>query len=160
LRTSLGGLTSRRPFTLLGIVLALLVIAAFVLVAINASNGSVGQTLNVVVATSNLSPRIPIDGGSLEIKPIPVPQGYPSVFFTKIDDVKGMIPLVSIVGGQAITANMVAKPNQQLGSTSEFPPASSRESRATSSPTITSPSSPPSPPEPRWRARRSSPTFT
>ena len=97
-------------------------IAAFVLVAINASNGSVGQTLNVVVATSNLSPRIPIDGGSLEIKPIPVPQGYPSVFFTKIDDVKGMIPLVSIVGGQAITANMVAKPNQQLGSTSEFLP--------------------------------------
>jgi hypothetical protein len=66
LRTTLGGLTFRRPFTLLGIVLALLVIAAFVLVAINASNGSVGQTQNVVVASSDLSPRIPIDAGSLD----------------------------------------------------------------------------------------------
>lgn len=120
MRTSLGGLTSRRPFTLLGIVLALLVIAAFVLVAINASNGSVGQTQNVVVASSDLSPRIPINAGSLEIKAIPVAPGYPSVFFTKIDDVKGMIPLVSIVSGQAITSNMVAKSNQALGSTSEF----------------------------------------
>jgi Flp pilus assembly protein CpaB len=122
LRTTLGGLTSRRPFTLLGIVLALLVIAAFVLVAINASNGSVGQTQNVVVASSDLSPRIPINSGSLEIKPIPVAPGYPAVFFTKISDVAGMIPLVSIVSGQAITSNMVAKPNQALGSTSEFLP--------------------------------------
>jgi Flp pilus assembly protein CpaB len=120
LRTTLGGLTSRRPFTLLGIVLALLVIAAFVLVAINASTGNSGQTQNVVVATSNLSPRIPIDAGSLQIKPIPVAPGYPAVFFSKIDDVTGMIPLVTIVSGQAITSNMVAKPNQALGSTSEF----------------------------------------
>src|SRR5690242_124180 len=33
-----SGLTSRRPFTLLGLVLALLVIVAFVLVALNAQN--------------------------------------------------------------------------------------------------------------------------
>jgi Flp pilus assembly protein CpaB len=122
LRTSLGGLTSRRPFTLLGIILALLVIAAFVLVAINANTGSAGQTQNVVVATTDLSPRIPINVGSLEIKAIPVASGYPPVFFTKIDDVKGMIPLVAIVSGQAITSNMVAKPNQPLGSTSEYLP--------------------------------------
>jgi Flp pilus assembly protein CpaB len=122
LRTTLGGLTSRRPFTILGIVLALLVIAAFVLVAINASTGGTGQTQNVVVATKDLSPRIPIDSGSLEIKAIPVAQGYPPVFFTKLGDVTGMIPLVSIVSGQAITANMVAKPGQQLGSQSEFLP--------------------------------------
>jgi Flp pilus assembly protein CpaB len=122
LRTSLGGLTSRRPFTLLGIILALLVIAAFVLVAVNASNGSSGQTQNVVVASSDLSPRIPINSGSLVVKSIPVAPGYPSVFFTKISDVAGMIPLVGIVSGQAITSNMVAKPNQALGSTSEFLP--------------------------------------
>jgi Flp pilus assembly protein CpaB len=96
------------------------VIAAFVLVAINASTGNAGQTQNVVVATSNLSPRIPIDAGSLQIKAIPIAAGYPPVFFTKIDDVKGMIPLVTIVAGQAVTSNMVAKPNQALGSTSEF----------------------------------------
>ncbi len=97
-------------------------IAAFVLVAINASTGGTGQTQNVVVASKDLSPRVPIDAASLEIKAIPVAAGYPPVFFTKLDDVKGMIPLVSIVSGQAITANMVAKPNQQLGSQSEFLP--------------------------------------
>lgn len=116
------GLTSRRPFTLLGIVLALLVIAAFVLVALNASTASVGQTENLVVATKDLQPRIPIDAGSLAIKAIPVSADYPKVFFTKIDDVKGMIPLVTIVSGQAISSNLVAKPNQSLGSQSEYLP--------------------------------------
>jgi pilus assembly protein CpaB len=116
------GLTSRRPFTLLGIVLALLVIAAFVLVALNASTGSVGQTQNLVVATKDLPPRIPIDAGSLAIKPIPVSADYPKVFFTKIDEVKGMIPLVTIVNGQAISSNLVAKPNQPLGAQSEYLP--------------------------------------
>jgi Flp pilus assembly protein CpaB len=121
LRTTLTGLTSRRPFTLLGIVLALVVIAAFVLVAINASTGSIGPTQNVVVATKDLPPRLPIDAGSLEIKNIPT-AGLPSLLFTKIADVAGMIPLVTIVNGQAITSNLVAKPNQPLGSQSEFLP--------------------------------------
>lgn len=74
----------------------------------------------MVVASSDLSPRIPINAGSLEIKAIPVAPDYPSVFFTKISDVAGMIPLVNIISGQAITSNMVAKSNQALGSTQEF----------------------------------------
>jgi Flp pilus assembly protein CpaB len=120
-RTTLSGLTSRRPFTFLGIILALLVIAAFVLVALNASTGSIGPTENVIVATKDLPPRIPIDAGSLAVKNIPV-DSYPKLFFTSIDDVKGMVPLVTIVNGQAITSNLVAKPNQSLGSQSEFLP--------------------------------------
>jgi Flp pilus assembly protein CpaB len=121
-RTTLTGLTSRRPFTILGIVLALLVIAAFVLVALNASTANIGPTQNVVVATKDLPPRLPIDAGSLTIKSIPT-AGYPKeLLFTKIDDVKGMIPLVTIATGQAITSNLVAKPNQPLGSQSEYLP--------------------------------------
>ena len=116
------GLTSRRPFTLLGIVLALLVIAAFVLVAINASTGSTGPTANVVVAAKDLVPRIPIDAGSLEIKNIQT-AGYPTnLLFTKISDVVGTVPLVSIPTGEAITANLVAKPGQSLGAQSEYLP--------------------------------------
>jgi len=107
---------------LLGILLALLVIAAFVLVAINASSGSTGPKANVVVATRDLAPRIPIDAGSLEIKNIEI-SGYPAnLLFTKIDDVKGTIPLVTIPTGQAVTANDVAKPSQALGSQSEYLP--------------------------------------
>jgi len=47
----------------LGIVLALLVIAAFVLVALNASTGSNVPMQSVVVATKDLQPRLPIDAG-------------------------------------------------------------------------------------------------
>ena len=114
-------ITSRRPFTILGIVLALLVIAAFVLVAINASTGSIGPSQNVVVATQDLAPRIPIPAGSLEIKSLPS-GSLPSTVFTKISDAQGMIPLVTIVKGEAVSSNLVAKPGQALGAQSEFLP--------------------------------------
>jgi pilus assembly protein CpaB len=117
----LRSITSRRPFTILGIVLALLVIAAFVLVAINASTGSIGPTSNVVVATQDLPPRIPIAAGALEVKSLPT-AGLPSTVFSKISDALGMIPLVTIVKGQAISSNLVAKPGQSFGVQSEFLP--------------------------------------
>jgi Flp pilus assembly protein CpaB len=122
-RSNLTKLSSRRPFTIIGIVLALLVIAAFVLVAFNAGTGSVGQQMNVVVASSDLLPRIPIDAAALELKNVPV-AGTPSqaLYFHKISDVKGMIPLVTIVSGQAITSNLIAKPGSTLGAQSEFLP--------------------------------------
>jgi len=115
-------LTSRRPFTLLGIVLALLVIGAFVLVALNAGTTSNVPYQSVVVANADLKPRLPIDAASLAIKRIPVPANYPSVFFTKITDVQGMIPLVTILSGEAITSNVVVQASQALGSQSEYLP--------------------------------------
>lgn len=119
-RSNLGGLTSRRPFTILGIALALLVIVAFVLVAINASGGQITPKENVVVATKSLSPRVPIDPADLELTSIPI-GGYPSdLLFHKISDVGGMVPLVSIEEGQAITANMISKPGTVLGTQSEY----------------------------------------
>jgi Flp pilus assembly protein CpaB len=118
----LAGLTFRRPFTILGILLALLVIAAFVLVALNAQNATSSPPMSVVVATRDLQPRLPIDPASLEMRSIPVPGTYPKVFFTRIQDVQGMIPLVTIQSGQAVTANDVAKPSQALGSQSEYLP--------------------------------------
>jgi Flp pilus assembly protein CpaB len=121
-RPLLAGLTFRRPFTILGILLALLVIAAFVLVALNAQNATSSPPISVVVATRDLQPRLPIDPASLELRSIPVPGTYPKVFFTRIQDVQGMIPLVTIQSGQAVTANDVAKPSQALGSQSEYLP--------------------------------------
>ncbi len=113
-------LTSRRPFTLLGIVLALLVIGAFVLVALNAGTASNVPYQSVVVANADLKPRLPIDAASLAIKRIPVPANYPSVFFTKITDVQGMIPLVTILSGQAITSNVVVQASQETASLTIF----------------------------------------
>lgn len=75
----------------------------------------------MVVATQDLTPRIPIPAGSLEIKSLPT-GGLPSTVFTKISDATGMIPLVTIVKGQAVSSNLVAKPGQTLGAQSEFLP--------------------------------------
>jgi len=101
-------------------VLALVVIGAFVLVALNASQAGTSPQQTVVVATKDLLPRIPISADALATKLIPVPATYPRIFFTRIQDVQGMVPLVTINKDQAVVANDVAKPNQALGSQSEY----------------------------------------
>ena len=107
---------------MLGILLALLVIAAFVLVALNAGNASNSPTLSVVVATKDLQPRLPITADSLALQTISVPATYPKVYFSRIQDVQGTVPLVAITSGQAVTVNVVAKPSQALGAQSEYLP--------------------------------------
>jgi Flp pilus assembly protein CpaB len=78
--------------------------------------------MTVVVTTKDLPPRTAIDAGSIQLQTIPVPASYPKVYFTKAEDVVGMIPLVTIPTGVAVTANEVAKPNQALGAQSEYLP--------------------------------------
>ena len=113
-------ITSRRPFTFLGFFLALLVIVAFVLVALNASAANNSPQVTVVIASRDLQPRVPITAGDLTTQPISVPAAYPKIYFTNAAEVRGMIPLVAITTGQAITANEVAKPNAALGPKSEY----------------------------------------
>ncbi len=76
----------------------------------------------MVVASTDLPPRIPIDAGSVTIKNIPTDAVPPLLFFTRIQDVAGTVPLVTIASGQVITSNLVAKLSQALGSQSEFLP--------------------------------------
>jgi len=118
----MSGLRFTRPFTILGIVLAMVVITAFVLVALNAQNSAASPSLSVVVANRDLQPRVAIDPAALDIKSIPVPGTYPKVYFTRLQDVQGLVPLVAIPTGQAITSNEVAKPSAALGSQSEYLP--------------------------------------
>jgi Flp pilus assembly protein CpaB len=103
-------------------VLALLVIAAFVLVAINASAGQGTAQQSVVVATRDLQPRIPIDASALQLKSIPVAGIPASLIFHSTDDVKGMVPLVTILSGEPITSNIVARADSALGSQSAYLP--------------------------------------
>jgi Flp pilus assembly protein CpaB len=118
----MSGLTFRRPFTILGIVLALLVIAAFVLVALNAQNATSSPQIQVVVAAKDLQPRVPIDAASLTLRSMPVPATYPKVYFSRKEDLQGRIPLVSIPLGAAITSNEVVNAPQALGAQSEYLP--------------------------------------
>jgi Flp pilus assembly protein CpaB len=78
--------------------------------------------MDVVVASRDLQPRVAIDPAALEVRSIPVPGTYPKVYFTRLQDVQGLVPLVAIPMGQAITASDVAKPSQALGSQAEFLP--------------------------------------
>jgi Flp pilus assembly protein CpaB len=93
---------------------------AFVLVALNASASNSSPQLTVVYATTSLQPRVPIIANDLSTKQLSVPSSYPKVYFASVAEVQGMIPLVAIEEGQAITSNEVAKPNQAVGSESEF----------------------------------------
>src|ERR671934_2869312 len=117
-----SAITSSRPFTLLGVLLAVLVMVAFVLVALNASASNASPQLTVVYATKSLLPRVPITPDAVATKQITVPNEYPRVYFTSVVEVQGMVPLVAIATGQAITSNDVAKPTQALGSQSEYLP--------------------------------------
>ena len=115
-----SAITSRRPFTLLGILLAVLVIVAFVLVALNASTGNSSPQQTVVVAAKDLQPRIPIVNGDLTTRTLNVPSDYPKLYFTSVTQVAGMVPLVTILSGEFVSSNDVAKPSQALGSQAEF----------------------------------------
>ena len=88
--------------------------------ALNASAANTSPQVTVVVAAKDLQPRVPITAADLKTQPISVPATYPKVYFTDAGSVRGMVPLVVITSGQAITANEVAKPNQALGAQSEY----------------------------------------
>ena len=117
-----SAITSRRPFTLLGVLLAIVVIVAFVLVALNASQAGASPQQVVVIAGKDLRPRIPITKDDLSTRSVPVPANYPKVYFSKADDVIGFVPLVPIMQGEILAANDIARPSQALGSQSEYLP--------------------------------------
>ena len=102
--------------------LALLVIVAFVLVALNASQANSSPQQTVVVANKQLQPRVPIAAADLSTRTLYVPGNYPKVYFGTVDEVAGMVPLVAIVTGEVITNNDVVRATQALGSQSEFLP--------------------------------------
>jgi Flp pilus assembly protein CpaB len=102
----------------LGVLLAILVIVAFVLVALNASTANLSPQQIVVVANHDLQPRVPIAAADLSTKRIPT--GAWAQYFNNSSDVEGMVPLVAISSGQVISANEVAKPSQALGPQSEY----------------------------------------
>jgi Flp pilus assembly protein CpaB len=78
--------------------------------------------MTVVVANTDLQPRIAIAETAVALKTIPVPASYPKIYFSTVKDVAGMVPLVKITSGQALTANDVARPNTALGGQSEYLP--------------------------------------
>ena len=106
----------------MGVLLAVVVIVAFVLVALNASQAGASPQQVVVIASKDLQPRVPITKDDLDTRSIPVPENYPKVYFSSMNDVVGFVPLVAIQQGEIIASNDVAKPSEALGSQSEYLP--------------------------------------
>lgn len=98
--------------------LAILVIVAFVFVALNASAANSNPMETVVVAGKDLKPRVAITADDLSTSLVPT--GRWAVYFGHVQDVVGMVPLVPIPSGHAITVDDVVKSTQALGSQSEF----------------------------------------
>lgn len=112
---------SGRPFTIVGAVVAVVALAAFVLIGtqLGKSAGAVGgggvTTVNrsVVVAAKDLTLRAPITLDELQVIRMPA-ASIPPGAFDKPDPLLGLIPVVSVFKGQAVTSNVVARSSDQI----------------------------------------------
>jgi len=100
----------RRPFTLIGALIALVTLAAFVWVASMGHGGSLvptsGETISVVVAKAPIQARTKITADDLKLVTMPA-QYAPPGSFQKVKDVVGVIPIVDMKEGAPVTSNVV-----------------------------------------------------
>jgi Flp pilus assembly protein CpaB len=116
---------SGRPYTILGVVLALVGFGVVVLFGVltggSHSNAPAGQA-DVVVAARDVPARAPLALGDVVVGKYATSDVPPSSF-TNPADVKGLVPSVDIKKGQAITANLLVKdPDLVTGPQSAFLP--------------------------------------
>ena len=109
-----------RPLTIIGAILAVLALGAFLLFGRPPSGPSTSQTTSsgtrsVVVAANDIGLRVPITLADLKIVKMPVDSAPPESF-EKVEQLKGLIPVANILNGQAVTANLVVSSDDQLTS--------------------------------------------
>jgi Flp pilus assembly protein CpaB len=115
-----------RPFTIIGAVLAVVALGAFLLLG---SRGGGGITpppatnlKSVVVAARDISVRIPLIAADVKVVQMDT-TSIPPQAFDKVDLVKGLIPVVSILQNQPVTGNLlVASSDQVTGAQAAFLP--------------------------------------
>ncbi|GAC1654699.1 MAG: hypothetical protein NVS9B1_06300 [Candidatus Dormibacteraceae bacterium] len=108
---------SGRPFTILGIVVALVALLAFIFVggtrgATRVVTGNATQK-SVVVAARDISIRVPITPA--DVTTIKIDEtAIPPQAFTSVDQLKGLIPMVPIYKGQPVTGNVLVSSSDQV----------------------------------------------
>ena len=116
-----------RPFTIIGAVLAVVALGAFLLIGSRGGSGSLGPApatnlKSVVVAAHDISARIPLTAADVKIVQMDA-TAIPPQAFNKVDLVKGLIPVVAIVQNQPVTGNvLVASSDQVTGAQAAFLP--------------------------------------
>jgi Flp pilus assembly protein CpaB len=116
---------SGRPFTIIGAIVALVALAAFVLLG---SRGGAAPSIAganrkpVVEAARDISARVPITVADLKVVNVDA-SAIPPQSFVTVDQLKGLIPVVNIASGQTVTANLlVSSGNQVTGAQAAFLP--------------------------------------
>jgi Flp pilus assembly protein CpaB len=117
---------SGRPYTLLGVVLAVLGFGVVLLFGVLTGGGShtaaPASQVDVILAARDISARAPIGSGDVIVGKY-ASTDLPPGAFTRVTDVKGLVPSVDIKKGQAVTANLLVKdPDLVTGPQSAFLP--------------------------------------
>jgi pilus assembly protein CpaB len=117
---------SGRPFTIIGAVVAVLALGLFLFLGSRGGGGvTSGATPNlksVIVAARDISIRIPLTAADVKLIQVDA-ASIPPQSFDKVDQLKGLIPIVPIYTGQTVTGNeLVASADQVAGVQAAFLP--------------------------------------
>jgi Flp pilus assembly protein CpaB len=116
---------SGRPFTIIGAVVAIVALGIFVYLGSRAAGTITAGPTNLksmVVAGRDISIRIPITPADLKVIQVDA-AAIPPQSFNRVDQLKGLIPIVPIYTDQAVTGNeLVASLDQVTGSQAAFLP--------------------------------------
>ncbi|HEY8812450.1 MAG TPA: Flp pilus assembly protein CpaB [Candidatus Dormibacteraeota bacterium] len=116
---------SGRPFTIIGAVVAVLALGVFVFLGSRAAGSITAPQVNLksmVVASRDISIRIPLTPADVKVVQVDA-AAIPPQSFTKVDQLKGLIPIVPIYSGQPVTGNeLVASSDQVTGAQAAFLP--------------------------------------
>jgi len=107
---------SGRPFTIIGAIVAVVALAAFLLLAPKGGGGGIGSSVtlkSVVVASRDISSRVPLTLADVKVVKLDA-TAIPPQAFDKADQLKGLVPLVNIYSGQPVTANLLVTSGDQV----------------------------------------------
>lgn len=106
---------SGRPFTIIGAVVAVIALGAFLLLSPK-GGGSLGGSVTlkpVVVAARDISGRVPLTAADVKVANIDA-TAIPPQSFTRAEQVKDLIPLINIAAGQPLVANELVSSGDQI----------------------------------------------
>jgi pilus assembly protein CpaB len=117
---------SGRPFTIIGAVVAVLALGLFLFLGSRGGGGVISGAApnlkSVIVAARDISIRIPLTAADVKVVQVDA-SAIPPQSFDKVDQLKGLIPIVPIYTGQTVTGNeLVASADQVAGVQAAFLP--------------------------------------
>jgi len=108
---------SGRPFTIVGAVVAVLALGLFIFLGSRggASPVTIGTTAKktVVVASRDIAIRVPLSVADLKTIQVDV-NAVPPQSFDRIEQLKGLIPVVAIYQNQPVTGNLLVTSSDQV----------------------------------------------